>query len=95
MSAFLWRGRTLVTMGDVLSALNACKTPREAQDFLAAYERVSEHARENLGYGSGYLDNARGQELREWIDTPHPVFGVESPGPGEAFAYGLKQGAES
>ena len=48
MAEFLWKGKVLDTIGDVLQAAAACVTREEAQDFMVAYRGITPHADENI-----------------------------------------------
>lgn len=87
----VWKGAELRTMGDTMDALLACKTREEAQDFMATYKAVNEHARENVGYALVYyVDGQRLRELQEWCAALHPIFGATVPSAAEAFEAGRR-----
>lgn len=78
-SCLIWKGKPLVTIGELTDAIAALSTREEAQNFITAYRQVSEHADVNAGYVTGYLGASDAERLREWMGTPHPVFGMKSP----------------
>lgn len=84
----IWNGKEIVTVGDLIDAIGALGSREEAVQFIEGYRAVSEHADMNAGYVTGYLDAARADELREWMGTAHPIFGMKSPTPEAAFAMG-------
>ena len=87
-----WHGKTLTTYSDLISAVTHCKTPQEAQEFLAAYQAINPHARENIGYMIGDVDRDVGRRIIEWFGCEHPVFGTTFPTTQEAFEAGMKLG---
>lgn len=92
MSEFIWRGRNLEKMGDLIDAVIKCQSREEAQEFMAAYESVSPYARENIGYMAGYLSHEEATRVFDWFAVRHPVFGTTFPTAKEAFEAGLKIG---
>jgi hypothetical protein len=52
--------------------------PEKARDIILS----------NIGYYTGYLDNATADRVMELFDTEHPVFGKTHPTPEEAFRMG-------
>lgn len=101
MSDFIWKNKTLKTMGEVLAAVSAVQTREEAQAFLAAYEKITPHARANIGYGLGYMDRAETERLAALFEgCNHPVFGEKFgrgayPTSEEAFAIGVAEGRKA
>lgn len=93
-SNFQWRGEELRTIGQLTAAVGALSSREEAQEFIAAYRAHEPHADANAGYVTGYLDPVTAERLREWMGTPHPVFGMKSPTPEEAFAAGVRLAEE-
>jgi hypothetical protein len=90
---FVWRGKVMRTLGDLIDAIVALTSREQAQEFIAAYRETTPHADENAGYITGYLDADQGAELREWMGTPHPIFGMRTATPREAFLAGVARGA--
>jgi hypothetical protein len=82
------KGTEIKTIGDLIDAMCALGSPDEAQKFMAGYVAVNKHAHANVGYCTGYLDNERGQQLREWCQAAHPIFGMGTPTVGEALTAG-------
>ena len=72
---FIWRGKELKTMGDIMDAACMCKTEAEAQEFLNAYLATNNFAKENIGYMLGYLDVPEEQRLRKLFKVTHPILG--------------------
>lgn len=74
-TSFTWKGKTLNTMGEVMSIVEGIETAEEAKLFLAEYEKVTPHARANIGYASGYYSQETSRKMLSLFDLPHPVFG--------------------
>lgn len=89
----VWKGIEVRNLGDFVNALDALDSRDEAREFMLAYTAVNEHARENVGYCSGYLDPEQSLRVREWCLAPHPIFGMSTPTPQEAFEAGRRLGA--
>ena len=77
-------------MGEIADAFTACKTKEEAQAFVKAYEKTTEHARANLGYMLGYFSSQTRAKFYDWCDLSHPIFGKTDPTPEEALAAGKR-----
>lgn len=76
MSDFVWDGRPLETIGDVLNAASKAQREGKAQEFLTAYRATGPHADANLGYLIGYMEPAeRRREMYEAFQLTHPIFG--------------------
>jgi hypothetical protein len=75
MADFIWKGKHLATVGDLLDGMGSVKTAEEAQEFTAAYLAVNEYAAANLGYIAGCCDNETRRRYHEWFQVDHPVFG--------------------
>lgn len=90
MTEHIWKGKEVRTLGDLVDAIAALESREEAQEFIAGYRQVEQHADVNAGYVTGYLDRSDAERLREWMGTPHPVFGMKSPDAPTAFAAGLQ-----
>ena len=100
----------MATYGDMMREMGACTTKEEATLFIQKEtdevlklrpELVREQARrivmENIGYLTGYLDQAEANRLLRLFDARHPFLG----GPGEwpidreeTFAIGKKVGSQ-
>lgn len=73
---FVWDGKPLETIGQILDTATKAERDHRATEFLAAYRANSEHADANLGYLIGYVEPAeRRRELYAAYDLNHPVFG--------------------
>jgi hypothetical protein len=46
----------------------------------------------NIGYCTGYYDNATADRIMELFETEHPIFGKTHPSPEEAFRLGMALG---
>jgi hypothetical protein len=95
----VWRYKNLVTIGDWCEALETLETEADAKQFIElALQETPEHPEimiSNIGYLTGYLSSAKAERLREWMQTPHPIFGMKSPTPDDAFKAGLEQGKKA
>ena len=79
-------------MDIIESALTATGDERkEIVEFLLA---SGPHARENIGYLSGYFPPEKAAAVLELFQTEHPIFGKVRPTPEEAFALGKAGGGE-
>ena len=75
-TGWVWRETEIRTMGDLMDAITKIKTKEEADEFVAAYAKVNEHAPSNIGYMLGYLDKeSRDRLYRLFEECSHPVFG--------------------
>lgn len=98
MADFVWHGRTLRSIRELLDAAQEVRTRKEARAFLNAYEAVTPHARENLGYALGYLGPQKRKRLYAlFAECNHPVFGHgfgrgNDPTQREAFLAGVALG---
>lgn len=64
------------TIGDLFDRAGKAVDEGHAQEFLAAYRAVSEHADVNLGYVIGYAEpRERRQALYEAFNLSHPIIG--------------------
>jgi hypothetical protein len=94
----MWRGQEIAKMGDLMDAITTIKTKEEADEFVAAYSKVNEHATANIGYMLGYLDKESRERLyRLFEECSHPVFGHNfgrgsDPTPEAAFEAGYAMG---
>jgi len=80
------------TMGEVMRAALECETKEEAAQFMEEYREITPHADENIGYMSGYYDNATMTKVQDLFDVAHPVFGRKVPSPEEAYQLGVNAG---
>lgn len=92
---FIWKGNELKTLGDIMDAVDACATAEQTRELRDAYRAVNQWADDNLGYLTGYYDERRGAELREWMQVQHPIFGSNTPTAEQAFAAGVESGSQS
>lgn len=72
---FEWQGEVVATIGDLFDAAWAATKAGQAQEFLAAYRQVNEHADANLGYVIGYGDEDSRRRMYEAFDLTHPALG--------------------
>lgn len=89
--SFNWKGKEIVTNGDILDALCALTTKEDGAAFMLAYQSVNGYARENVGYLMGYCDGSTAGRIYDLTATTHPVFGrfdKNPPTPEEAFKAG-------
>lgn len=95
MTPLVWKGEEIGAMGEVIDAVCACRSPEEAREFRDAYRAVNEHADENLGYMTGYLDAATARRFRDWLEVSHPIFGAGTLSSQEAFTAGREYAREA
>ncbi len=88
--SFEWKGKKIVTYGDIGKCITSIKTREEAQEFLALYKSDCEYAEHNIGYISGYYDNETASRIRDLFHVHHPIFGNKNPSPEEALEAGKK-----
>ena len=87
----IWKGKKIVTYRDMTDAIELIvKTDNreEAQEFMKLALTENSHARENVGYLSGYFDNETKHRIFELFGVKHPIFGCSDPTFGEAYAAG-------
>jgi len=73
---FIWEGRALRTMGDIMDAVLAIKSEKEARVFMRAYvEHSPMNARANIGYEAGRYDSATAERIWDWFECVHPILG--------------------
>lgn len=85
-----WRGKELVTVGDISTAMQSCATKEEAQEFMKLYRADSPYADSNIGYLTGYFGREEMIRMQDWFGVAHPVFGNAVPTPEEAFEAGQR-----
>jgi len=91
----VWNGKELITYGDIIEAMDSCKTKEQAQEFMAMMRKCGDHADENIGYMTGYFSSDRAKQMREWFGVKHPIFGDTDPTPEEAFKKGAEMGRKA
>lgn len=67
-------------------------TGEEQRELVQALLDLGPHARENIGYLSGYFPREKADRILELFGTEHPVFGKAHPSPEEAFRMGQEWG---
>jgi len=90
-----WKGKELVTYGDIMDAILACETPEEMRACMDAYRAENPHADGSIGYMTGYYDNETAKRVKRWLGVRHPIFDGHDPTPKEAFGAGKKWAGES
>ena len=90
----LYKGRPLITIGDLCEEMEKIDNREDAQAFLAAARASNpEHADHNVGYLFGYLSHAKWVLLSEWMGIEHPFFGKRYDlTPDEIFQMGYERG---
>jgi len=87
----IWKGHELKTVGDLMThGIDACLNRQEAQQFIAEYAAENVYARENIGYLAGYYSQEKAQQIYDWFDVSHPIFGRKNPNFEEAFQAGVQ-----
>jgi hypothetical protein len=72
---FIWKGKRLDTVGDIVDAVYKIDTEAEGAEFMRAYRAAEpQHADENAGYVIGYMGPAAVRQ-RAWrlLGVRHPV----------------------
>lgn len=87
---FVWKGKELNTLGDIVDAASALKSRKQGAAFMAAYLKFTPHAYGNIGYAAGYCDAETQDRIYEFTETAHPIFGRHHPTPDEALAAGMR-----
>jgi hypothetical protein len=89
-----YKGKELMTIGDLCEEMDKITNREDAQEFLAAARSASpEHADHNIGYLMGYLSRPKWALLSEWMGIEHPVFGKRYDlTDDEIFQMGLERG---
>lgn len=92
-----WKGKKLVTIGDISSAMEAIaaseNAEEEAAEFMRRYRAASPHADQNIGYLCGYFGNRL--EVQKLFGVEHPLLPNDREAtPKEALELGMKHGAE-
>lgn len=78
-------------MNDMKRALTL--TGEAQHELVTKLLALGPHARENIGYMTGYFDGDTSLKLRALFDAPHPVFGMGHPkNLEEAFNKGVEWG---
>lgn len=90
-----WRGKPLSTYGDVTSAMQSCASREDAQDFMRHFRQYDSKAAENIGYLTGYFSPEKADQMRDWFQVVHPIFGTETPTPEEALRKGIELGQKA
>jgi hypothetical protein len=88
---FVWRGKKLVSYGDIIDAVSAIHDKETAEEFFEEYVASGvrrDTARQNIGYLAGYLDRDTARRVFDLFETTHPVFGRSFPSPEKAFEMG-------
>lgn len=88
-----WKGKDLITNGDMLRAMDALSGKAEALDFMKEIRVVGPHAESNVGYLCGYFAPEKCKQLMDWLEVAHPIFGTTIPTPEAALAAGVAMAA--
>lgn len=94
MRKFIWQGKELKSMGEIMDAAKACKTKAEALAFKDEYRKITPHADANIGFGTGYENRDEAKRLKELFEVEHPIFKKADPTPEQAFHIGFRRGQE-
>ena len=73
---FVFNGKNVATVGDLLDAAVKAYQDGEAGRFLNEYRAVNEHADANLGYVFGYLSEPLRSEVYNAYGVTHPILGA-------------------
>ncbi len=63
-------------------------TREQAHQFMEAYRAETPHAATNVGYLAGYCSADTAEQIWDWFECAHPIFGTHSPTFDEAFTAG-------
>ena len=106
MSSLYWNGKHIRTMGDTMDAAIEAMRQNKAWEFRELYiasividkgcdrSEAESIVDANLGYMSGYFDSETAQEILRAYNTAHPIFGLTTPTPENAFAAGYAAGTD-
>lgn len=73
---FVWKGKELPTIRDLMDAMFAIDHAEEAAYFMAEYRKVNAHADANVGYVLGYVEPPeRRRGMYALFQAKHPIFG--------------------
>jgi len=95
---WVWREAEIITMGDLMKAIQSVQTREDADALVTAYSAINENAPDNIGYMLGYLGaEERERVARLFTQCSHPVFGHNfgrgaTPTAEAAFEAGLARG---
>ena len=87
----IWKRKELVTVGDIIEAVEAIRSRKDAHKFMKLFRIETPHADDNIGYISGYCKNPK--RILDWFQVSHPIFGKTLPTAREAFLAGMVWGA--
>lgn len=87
-----WKGKELETMGEIMKAVLSITDEEEAGKFMSAYKESSPHAKENIGYMTGYYPHEEATRILKLFKVTHPIFGDTIPTAGGAFKMGKRIG---
>lgn len=85
MPEFIWKGRKLRTIQDVMSEISTIRRKPIAQKFLLCYLKINPSAKDTIGYVAAYYDFETCMRIWELFDVRHPIFGRAYPTPQKAF----------
>ena len=79
-----------MTVGEVIDLVEKALTLEgaEQKELVEALLALGPHARENIGYLSGYFPREKADRILALFATEHPIFGKGHPTAEEAFAMG-------
>lgn len=73
-----WKGEEIITVKDLINkVISKCKDKNEAQEFMQLYRSHTKYADSNIGYISGYFDEAERRRIQDWFGVSHPVIGKD------------------
>ena len=93
-----------MTYSDLYGPLSEIRTKQQADEyfeFLVSWrtkefsmprDEAERIERNNVGYWTGYLDEATARRVMELFQVEHPFFGTEFPSLDEAFEIGVRAG---
>jgi hypothetical protein len=89
---FMWKGKKINNVEKLYRAAKKCQDKEEASKFIEAAVASGTPRNvvlSNIGYMTGYEDQASLDLIIKLFDTVHPIFGKRLPEPEAAFTLGL------
>jgi hypothetical protein len=93
VNTFIWRNTTMNSIGDIVMCITKIISKMDraaALDFMVEYRKFTPDADANIGYISGYFDKVAFEQVMDWFEVSHPLFGKTYPNPIEALEIGKK-----
>lgn len=89
---FHWKGKEIITFGDISEAVSSIGTEKESAEFLELYSSVCNYALHNIGYIAGYYGPDTMARIHKLFKAKHPIFGTKTDiKPDEAIEAGIRK----